>query len=104
MKNIMIKSNVWEIEKEIRLHGQVEWRSKKNLDDYVRDNTFDKDISIVGYITPKTVEKWGLIIYGETFTADKPHNVYVGVRKNKRLCYLQGSGIPHPIDYSRYNR
>ena len=50
----MIKSNVWEIEKEIRLHGQVEWRSKKNLDDYVRDNTFDKDISIVGYITPKT--------------------------------------------------
>ena len=57
MKNIMIKSNVWEIEKEIRLHGQVEWRSEKNLDDYVRGNTFDKDISIVGYITPKTVEK-----------------------------------------------
>ena len=52
----MIRSNVWEIEKEIRLHGQVEWRSKKNLDDYVRKNTFDKDISIVGYITPKTVE------------------------------------------------
>ena len=104
MKNIMIKSNVWEIEKEIRLHGQVEWRSEKNLHDYVRGNTFDKDISIVGYITPKTVEKWGLIIYGKTFTADKPHNVYVGVRKNKSLCYLQGSGIPHPIDYSRYNR
>ena len=55
----MITSNVWEIEKEIRLHGQLEWRSKKNLDDFVRDNTFDKDISIVGYITPKTVEKWG---------------------------------------------
>ena len=102
MKNIMIRSNVWEIEKEIRLHGQVEWRSKKNLDDYVRNNTFDKDISIVGYITPKTVEKWDLIIYGETFTADKPHNVYVGVRKNKSLCYLQGSGIFHPIDYYRY--
>ena len=27
----MIRSNVWEIEKEIRLHGQVEWRSKKNV-------------------------------------------------------------------------
>ena len=44
--------NVWEIEKEIRLHGQLEWRSKKNLVDFVRNNTFDKDISIVGYITP----------------------------------------------------
>ena len=96
----MIKSNVWEIEKEIRLHGQVEWRSEKNLDDYVRDNTFDKDISIVGYITPKTVEKWGLDARGFS----KTHNVYVGVRKNKSLCYLQPLNIPRPIDYSRYNR
>ena len=100
----MIKSNVWEIEKEIRLHGQVEWRSEKNLDDYVRDNTFNKDISIVGYITPKTVEKWGLIIYGKTFMADKPYNVYVGVRKNKSPCFLKPLNIPRPIDYSHYNR
>ena len=55
----MITSNVWEIEKEIRLHGHIEWRSKKNLDDLVRGNTFDKDISIVGYITPRTIEKMG---------------------------------------------
>ena len=95
----MIKRNVAEIEKEIRLHGQVEWRSKKNLDDYVRDNTFDKDISIVGYITPKTIEKWGLDVNGYSET-----HVYVGVRKNKSLCYLQSVGIPRPIDYSRYNR
>ena len=98
----MIKSNVWEIEKEIRLHEQLEWRSKKNLDDFVRNNTFDKDISIVGYITPKTVEKWGLNIFGKTFTADKPDNVYVGVRKNKNLCYLQPLNIPLLVDYSRY--
>ena len=96
----MIKSNVWEIEKEIRLHGQVEWRSEKNLDDYVRDNTFDKDISIVGYITPKTVKKWSLDARGFS----KTHNVYVGVRKNKNLCYLQPLNIPRPLDYSRYNR
>ena len=98
----MIKSNVWEIEKEIRLHEQLEWRSKKNLDDFVRNNTFDKDISIVGYITPKTVEKWGLNIFGKTFTADKPDNVYLGVRKNKNLCYLQPLNIPLLVDYSRY--
>ena len=93
----MIKSNVWEIEKEIRLHGHIEWRSKKNLDDLVRDNTFDKDISIVGYITPRTIEKWNLDIYGYSET----DNVYVGVRKDKSLCYLQGLGIPQSIDYSR---
>ena len=96
----MIRSNVWEIEKEIRLHGQVEWRSKKNLDDYVRDNTFDKDISIVGYITPKTVEKWGI----DARSFSETHNAYVGVRKNKNLFYLQPLNIPQPIDYSRYNR
>ena len=86
----MIKSNVWEIEKEIRLHGQLEWRSKKNLDDFVLNNTFEKDISIVGYITPKTVEKWGLDIRGYIET----QNFYVGVRKNKSLCYLQGLNNP----------
>ena len=93
----MIKSNVWEIEKEIRLRGHIEWRSKKNLDDLVRDNTFDKDISIVGYITPKTIEKWGLDI-------NEKDNLYVGVRKDKNLCYLLGLGIPQPIDYSFYTR
>ena len=96
----MIKSNVWEIEKEIRLHGQVEWRSEKNLNDFVLGNTFDKDISIVGYITPKTVEKWGLNAHGFS----KTHNAYIGVRKNKNLCYLQPLNIPRSIDYSRYNR
>ena len=96
----IITKNVSEIEEEIRLHGQLEWRSKKNLDDFVLDNTFDKDISIVGYIMPKTIEKWGLDVYGYS----KTHNVYVGVRKNKSLCYLQGNGIPRPVDYSRYYR
>ena len=80
----MIKSNVWEIEKEIRLHGQLEWRSKKNLDDFVLNNTFEKKFSIVGYITPKTVEKWGLHIHRYIET----QNFYVGVRRNKSLCYL----------------
>ena len=96
----LIKSNVWEIEKEIRLHGQLEWRSKKNLDNFVLNNTFEKNFSIVGYITPKTVEKWGLDARGFS----KTDNVYVGVRKNKNLCYLQGHGIPRPIDYSFYAR
>ena len=96
----LFAKNVSEIEKEIRLHGQLEWRSKKNLDDFILDNTFDKDISIVGYIMPRTVEKWGLNVRGYSET----HNVYVGVRRNKSLCYLQGNGILRPIDYSRYHR
>ena len=89
-----------EIEKEIRLHGQLEWRSKNNLDDFVLHNTLDKDISIAGYITPKTVEKWGLDIRGYIET----QNFYFGVRKNKSLCYLEGLNIPRSIDFNRYNR
>ena len=49
----MIKDNIEEIEEEIRLHGDVEWRSKKNLDQFVMPNTFNKDICIVGYITSR---------------------------------------------------
>ena len=84
----MITKNVSEIEGEIRLHGHVEWRSKKNLDDYVSNNEFKKDICIVSYITPRTIQKWGLELHRET-----PHNVYVGVINNS-VCYLYGLGIP----------
>ena len=90
----MIKSNVSEIEGEIRLHGHIEWRSKKNLDEFVLTNEFEKDICIVGYITPRTIQKWGLDL--------PPKNHYVGVKKDNRICYLYGLLIPHPVDYSRY--
>ena len=83
----MIKDNVEEIEEEIHLHGDVEWRSKKNLDEFVMSNTFDKDICIVGFITPKTMQKWGIDL-GRSF-----EYVYVGVRKG-RICYLRGLEIP----------
>ena len=95
----MIKDNVEEIEEEIRLHGDVEWRSKKKLDEFVMSNTFDKNICIVGYITSKTMQKWGLYLHRETPTASKPDNYYVGVRNNN-ICYLWGLCIPKPVDYS----
>ena len=90
----MIKRNVSEIEEEIRSHGHVEWRSKKNLDDMVSNNAFEKDICIVGYITPRTIQKCGLDL--------PPKNHYVGVKKDNRICYLYGLLIPQPVDYSRY--
>ena len=62
--------------------------------------TMIKDICIVGFITPKTIQKWGLDVRGYS----KTHNVYAGVRKNKNPSYLQGNGIPRPIDYSFYAR
>ena len=99
----MITSNVWEIEKEIRLHGHIEWRSKKNLEEFIRNNTFKKDICIVGYITPQTIQKWGVKLYRESYTKPEDHDVYVAV-KNNRICYLLGLCISKPIDYSRYNR
>ena len=94
----MITKNVSEIEEEIRLHGQLEWKSKKLLDDYILNNRFEKDIRIVGHITPRTIRRWGLDKWGL-----EPRNHFVGVR-NGRACYLQGHGIPRPIDYSRYYR
>ena len=78
----------------------MEKQKEFDLDDLVRGNTFDKDISIVGYITPRTIEKWGFNVNGFS----KTDNVYVGVRKDKSLCYLLGLGIPQPVDYSRFYR
>ena len=81
----MIKNNVKEIEEEIKLNGHIEWRSKKNLDEFVMSNTFNKNICIVGYITSKTMQKWGLNI--KSVPNDK--DVFVAV-KNNRICYLYG--------------
>ena len=79
----MIKRNVSEIEEEIRSHGHIEWRSKKNLDKMVSKNTFEKDICIVGYITPRTIQKWELKLYRESYTKPEDHDVYVAVKNNK---------------------
>ena len=92
----MITKNVSEIEEEIQLHGHIEWRSKKELDNYILSNRFEKDIRIVGHITPRTIRRWGLDKW-----IHEAINHYVGVR-NGRVFYLQGHGIPQPIDYSRY--
>ena len=81
----MIKNNIKEIEEEIKLNGHIEWRSKKNLDEFMLSNTFDKDICIVGYITSKTIQKWGLNIK----SVPNDNNVFVAV-KNNRICYLYG--------------
>ena len=81
----MIKDNVEEIVEEIRLHGDVEWRSEKNLDEFVMSNTFGKDICIVGFITPKTIQKWGL----ELKSVPNNKDVFVAV-KNNRICYFYG--------------
>ena len=96
-----IARNVSEIEKEIRLHGHVEWRSKKNLDEFVLSNTFEKDFCIVGYATAKTMQKWGIKLHREMLTTPKDHDVYVAI-KNNRIYYLYGLG-PSTNDYSRYN-
>ena len=50
-----IVRNVTKIEEEIRLHGDIEWRSKKYLDEFARVHTFEKDFCIVGYATAKTM-------------------------------------------------
>ena len=86
----MINRNLAEIEEEIRLHGHIEWRSKKNLDDFVSNNAFEKDICIVGYITPRTIQKWGLDL--------QPKDHYVGV-KNNSVCYLHGLLTPLPVRF-----
>ena len=91
-----IARNVTEIEEEIRLHGHIEWRSKKNLDEFARVHTFEKDFCIVGYATAKTMRKWGLKLMNETFTSGKDHDVYLALRKGEknRIYYLFGLGPP----------
>ena len=100
MKMTMITKNVAEIEEEIRLHGHIEWRSKKNLDEFIRNNTFEKDICIVGYITPRTIQKWGLDLHCEPPKSNSCEDYYVAV-KNNRIYYLRALLKP-TNDYSRY--
>ena len=102
MKMTMITKNVAEIEEEIRLHGHIEWRSKKNLDKFVRAHTFNKDICIVGFITPKTIQKWGIHLHFEPIKTNSCEDYYVAV-KNNRIFYLRAL-TPHVDDWSLYVR
>ena len=85
-----------EIMEQIHLYGHIEWRSKKNLDEFARVHTFEKDFCIVGFATAKTMQKWGLTIMNETFTSGKDHDVYLALRKGEknRIYYLFGLGPP----------
>ena len=75
--------NTEEIQEQIRLYGHIEWRSKKNLDTFLLQNTF-QNLRIVGYATAKTLQKWG-----ETQYEKDP--VYIAA-KNTRFYYLLGLG------------
>ena len=78
-----------EIREQIRLYGHIEWRSKKNLDTFLLQNTF-QNFRIVGYATAKTLQKWG-----ETHHKDP---AYI-VAKNTRFYYLLGLGKPERYFY-----
>ena len=84
MKNVKdICTTTEEIQEQIRLYGHIEWRSKKNLDTFLLQNTF-QNFQIVGYATAKTLQKWG-----ETQYEKDP--VYIAT-KNTRFYYLLGIG------------
>ena len=83
MENVKdICSTTEEIREQIRLYGHIEWKSKKNLDTFLSQNTF-QNFQIVGYATNKTLQKWGEKQY--------EYPVYIAA-KNTRLYYLLGIG------------
>ena len=44
-----------------------EWRSQKELDDYIlKENRYD----VIGYVTWKTLKKWGIQVEKEWITFD----------------------------------
>ena len=80
-----------DIQEQIRLYGHIEWRSKKNLDDFALNHTFNGDFCIVGFATAKTLQKWGVITMEITPTYQKHEDAYLVLRKGiNRIYYLFG--------------
>ena len=80
-----------EIQEQIRLYGHIEWRSKKNLDDFALNHTFNEDFCIIGFATAKTLQKWVVVTMESTPTYHKHEDVYLVLRKGiNRIFYLFG--------------
>ena len=83
MENVKdICTTTEEIREQIRLYGHIEWKSKKNLDTFLSQNT-SNDFRIIGFATCKTLQKWGEKQY--------EYPVYIAA-KNTRFYYLLGIG------------
>ena len=70
-----------EIMEQIRLYGDIEWRSKKNLDDFALNHTFNEDFCIIGFATTKTPQKWGVVTMPVTPTSQKHDDAYLMLKK-----------------------
>ena len=46
-----------EIQQQIIEHGNREWRSKKDVLDFLRENPYDK-WSIIGWVSRRSIKKW----------------------------------------------
>ena len=61
-KDCMLPKDIYtttkEIQKQIQQYRNIEWKSKKNLETFLSQNTF-QNFQIVGYATNKTLHKWG---------------------------------------------
>ena len=80
-----------EIMEQIQLYGNIEWRSKKNLDDFALNHTFNEDFCIIGFATAKTLQKWGVVTMPVTPTSPKHEDTYLMLKKGiNRIFYLFG--------------
>ena len=94
MKEDMILATK-EIMEQIRLYGHIEWRSKKNLDDFALNHTLNGDFCIIGFATAKTLQKWGVVTMPVTPTDRKQKDTYLMLKKGiNRIFYLFGL-VPH---------
>ena len=88
MKEDMILATK-EIMEQIQLYGNIEWRSKKNLDDFALNHTFNGDFCIIGFATAKTLQKWEVETMPVTPTDRKQKDAYLMLKKGiNRIFYL----------------
>ena len=80
-----------EIQEQIHLYGDIEWRSKKNLDDFALNHIFNEDFCIIGFATAKMLQKWGVVTIESTPTYQKHEDAHLVLRKGiNRIFYLFG--------------
>ena len=90
-----------EIMEQIQLYGNIEWRSKKNLDNFALNHTFNEDFCIIGFATAKTLQKWGVQPMPVTPTSQTPKDAYLMLKKGtNRIFYLFGLALHKEIIFS----
>ena len=67
---------------------QVEFRSEKKFLETISDNYLNRDWKIIGWVTNKTLKRWGVVLNNNPFLKEREEKKYWVLCKGNNYWYV----------------